>query len=49
MQTTLLILLGMAAGVASGLVGIGGGVILVPALVFCSASPNIRRRALRWP
>lgn len=33
-QTTLLILLGMAAGVASGLVGIGGGVILVPALVF---------------
>lgn len=34
MQTTLLILLGMAAGVASGLVGIGGGVILVPALVF---------------
>ena len=34
MQTTRLILLGMAAGVASGLVGIGGGVILVPALVF---------------
>lgn len=34
MQTTLLILLGMAAGVASGLVGIGGGVILIPALVF---------------
>ncbi len=34
MQSTLLILLGVAAGVASGLVGIGGGIILVPALVF---------------
>jgi uncharacterized protein len=27
-------LLGVAAGTASGLVGIGGGIILVPALVF---------------
>lgn len=34
MQILLLILLGIAAGVASGMVGIGGGVILVPALVF---------------
>ncbi len=34
MQSGLLILLGVAAGVASGLVGIGGGIILVPALVF---------------
>lgn len=33
MQSLLLILLGVAAGVASGLVGIGGGIILVPALV----------------
>jgi len=33
-QILLLILLGIAAGVASGMVGIGGGVILVPALVF---------------
>jgi uncharacterized protein len=30
----LYILLGLAAGVLSGLVGIGGGVIIVPALVF---------------
>jgi uncharacterized protein len=30
----LLILIGLAAGVLSGLVGIGGGVIIVPALVF---------------
>lgn len=30
----LLILLGVAAGLASGLVGIGGGIILVPSLVF---------------
>jgi uncharacterized membrane protein YfcA len=34
MQTFLLILLGVAAGAASGFVGIGGGVIVVPALVF---------------
>ena len=30
----LLILIGLAAGTLSGLVGIGGGVIVVPALVF---------------
>ncbi len=34
MQPFFLILLGITAGIASGLVGIGGGVILVPALVF---------------
>jgi uncharacterized protein len=33
-QIIFLITLGLAAGAASGLVGIGGGVILVPALVF---------------
>ena len=30
----LLILVGLAAGILSGLVGLGGGVIIVPALVF---------------
>jgi uncharacterized protein len=30
----LLILIGLAAGMLSGLVGIGGGIILVPALVY---------------
>ncbi|HVW86989.1 MAG TPA: sulfite exporter TauE/SafE family protein [Bryobacteraceae bacterium] len=34
MQSAYLILLGIAAGAASGLVGIGGGIILIPALVF---------------
>ena len=34
MQAVLLILLGLVAGVTSGMVGIGGGIILVPALVF---------------
>jgi uncharacterized membrane protein YfcA len=33
-QPALLILLGVVAGAASGLIGIGGGIILVPALVF---------------
>ena len=30
----LLILVGLAAGILSGMVGIGGGIIIVPALVF---------------
>lgn len=31
----LLIVLGLAAGIISGLIGIGGGIIIIPALVFC--------------
>jgi uncharacterized membrane protein YfcA len=34
MQVLILIILGVAAGVLSGLVGIGGGILLVPGLVF---------------
>ena len=34
MQAYLYILLGLAAGVLSGLIGIGGGVFIVPAFVF---------------
>lgn len=34
MQTVLFILLGVLAGAMSGLFGIGGGVIIIPALVF---------------
>src|SRR5688500_11150357 len=30
----LLVLIGLAAGMLSGLVGVGGGIIVVPALVF---------------
>jgi uncharacterized membrane protein YfcA len=34
-QTVLLVVLvGLAAGILSGLVGVGGGIIIVPALVF---------------
>lgn len=32
--TTLLVILGLVAGTFSGLIGIGGGVIIVPALVY---------------
>ena len=35
MQTVIIvILIGLAAGMLSGLVGVGGGIIIVPALVF---------------
>jgi uncharacterized membrane protein YfcA len=34
LQSLALAVLGVVAGVASGVVGIGGGIILVPALVF---------------
>ncbi|HMC62883.1 MAG TPA: TSUP family transporter [Candidatus Solibacter sp.] len=33
-QTVMLVFLGLVAGVLSGLIGIGGGVVVVPALVF---------------
>jgi uncharacterized membrane protein YfcA len=33
-STTLLLLLGLISGIASGLFGIGGGVLIVPGLVF---------------
>jgi len=34
MHSLLYVLLGLAAGAFSGLIGVGGGVIIVPALVF---------------
>jgi uncharacterized protein len=34
LQTVSFILLGLATGIFSGLIGLGGGIILVPALVF---------------
>ena len=34
MNTLLFLILGLAAGVVSGLLGIGGGVLIVPCLVF---------------
>lgn len=34
MQVVILILIGLAAGMSSGLFGIGGGVLIVPALVY---------------
>ncbi len=45
----LLVLVGLAAGVLSGMVGVGGGIIIVPALVYILGfSSNCRRRAPRW-
>ncbi|MBK6849675.1 MAG: sulfite exporter TauE/SafE family protein [Proteobacteria bacterium] len=34
LQISAWVLLGLTAGVASGLVGVGGGIVLVPAMVF---------------
>lgn len=42
-MTTIIILLfiGLAAGILSGVVGVGGGIVIVPALVFfCSMSQH---------
>jgi uncharacterized membrane protein len=44
----LLVLVGLAAGFLSGLVGIGGGVIIVPALVILLGFSQNWRRELRW-
>jgi len=34
MQTTALVLIGLVAGTLSGMFGIGGGIIIVPALIY---------------
>ena len=34
MNIVLLLLVGLAAGILSGLLGIGGGILIIPSLVF---------------
>lgn len=34
MEIVILLLIGLAAGVASGILGIGGGILVIPALVY---------------
>ena len=43
-----LILLGLLAGYLSGLVGIGGGIVMVRSWFYSSDLRNIKRRELRW-
>jgi len=40
-MTTLYILIGVGAGVLAGLFGIGGGVLIVPALVYVARMPQL--------
>lgn len=39
MDSTLLVVIGLAAGVLAGLFGIGGGIVIVPALVYMARLP----------
>jgi uncharacterized membrane protein YfcA len=39
-QDVIFVLIGLGAGVLAGLFGIGGGIIIVPALVFFAAFPQ---------
>jgi hypothetical protein len=39
MSTVLLLVIGLAAGVLSGVFGIGGGIIVVPALIYFAKMP----------
>ncbi len=41
METTLFIFIGVAAGVLAGLFGVGGGLIIVPCLVFLLRFPMV--------
>lgn len=40
MHRNLAILLGLGAGITAGMLGIGGGIIIVPALLFIGVSPH---------
>jgi hypothetical protein len=39
MTTVLLLLIGLGAGILSGIFGIGGGIVIVPALIFLARMP----------
>ena len=39
MDSTLLVVIGLAAGVLAGLFGLGGGIVIVPALVYIARLP----------
>jgi uncharacterized membrane protein YfcA len=39
MTTVLLLLIGLGAGILSGIFGIGGGIVIVPALIFLAKMP----------
>jgi uncharacterized membrane protein YfcA len=41
-QIVAFVLLGLIAGVLSGLIGIGGGIVIIPALVYLFAFPQHR-------
>ena len=45
-QILLLILLGLAAGTLSGFVGVGGGIIIVPALVYILEMSQIQAQGI---
>jgi uncharacterized protein len=45
MEYVLAALLGFAAGIVGGMLGVGGGILFVPALTICLSEPQVRGEA----
>ncbi len=42
--TVIIILIGLVAGIFSGLIGVGGVIVIVPSLIFCPECINMKHR-----
>ncbi|MFY9855485.1 MAG: hypothetical protein WAK26_16570 [Terracidiphilus sp.] len=44
----MILLIGLGVGVISGVVGIGGGILIIPALIYLLGMANTRRKVPHW-